>query len=123
MPIIQINLYEGRSQAEKIAICRSIQDAIKQALSITHDNFHHRICEFNDSTLLIPPGRSKNYIMIEINMLPGRDEALKLEMFRKIEANLKQFNISSDDILIICHDPSLENWYIRGKSGIEMRSK
>jgi len=123
MPVIQINLFEGRSKEEKIAICRSIQKAMKEALSISHDNFHHRIREFDDSTLLIPPGRSKNYIMIEINMLPGRDETLKLDMFRKIEANLQQFNIAQDDILIICHDPALENWYIRGKSGIEMQSK
>jgi len=123
MPVIQINLYEGRPKEEKIAICRSIQKAIKEALSISHDNFHHRICEFDDSTLLIPPGRSKNYIMIEINMLPGRDETLKLDMFRKIEANLQQFNIAQDDILIICHDPDLENWYIRGKSGKEMHNK
>lgn len=123
MPVIQINIFEGRSKEEKVAICRSIQKAIKDALSIAHDNFHHRIVEFDDSTLLIPPGRSKNYIMIELNMLPGRDEALKLGMFRRIEANLQQFNIAPDDILIICHDANLENWYIRGKSGIEMQKK
>jgi len=123
MPVIQINLFEGRSKEEKIAICRSIQKAMKEALSISHDNFHHRIREFDDSTLLIPPGRSKNYIMIELNMLPGRNETLKLDMFRKIEANLQQFNIAQDDILIICHDPASENWYIRGKSGKEMHKK
>ena len=123
MPIIQIHLYEGRSKAEKIGICRSIQNSIKEALTITHDNFHHRIFEFDDSSMLIPPGRSKNYIIIEIDLLPGRDEALKLEMFKKIEANLLQFNIAQDDIHILCREPNLENWYIRGKSGKEMRNK
>jgi len=49
----------------------------RKALSITHDNFVHRIFEFDDSNMLLPPGKSKNYALIELDLLPGRDEALK----------------------------------------------
>ena len=119
MPVLHINLYKGRSDAEKISICRTIQNSIKEALSIPHDNFIHRIFEFDDSNMLIPPGKSKNYILIELDLLPGRDESLKLKMFRKIEENLLPFNISHNDILIIYREPNLENWYIDGKSGKE----
>ena len=123
MPIVQINLYKTRSNEEKMGICRSIQNSIKEALSITHDDFVHRIYEFDDSNMLIPLGKSKNYILIELDLLPGRDEALKLELFKKIEEGLLEFNISPNDILIIYREPNLENWYIDGKTGKERRAK
>jgi len=116
MPVIQISLYEGRSSEEKMGICRSIQNSIKDSLSITHDNFIHRIFEFDDSSMLVPPGKSRNYIIIELNLLPGRDQALKLQLFKKIEENLLKFKISANDILIIYREPSLENWYIEGET-------
>jgi phenylpyruvate tautomerase PptA (4-oxalocrotonate tautomerase family) len=119
MPIVKINLYRGRSDAEKTGICRSIQNSIKETLSIPHDNFVHRIFEFDDSNMLVPPGKSRNYILIELDLLPGRDEALKLKMFKKIEENMLRFNISQNDILIIYREPNLENWYIDGQSGKE----
>ncbi|HTY23271.1 MAG TPA: tautomerase family protein [Desulfomonilaceae bacterium] len=122
MPVVQINLYEGRSDEEKTGICRSIQNSIKETLSIPHDNFLHRIFEFNDSNMLIPPGKSQNYIFIELDVFPGRDESLKLKLFKKIEENLQQFNIQQNDILIIYREPSLEDWYISGKTGTQ-RSK
>ncbi len=77
MPIVQINLYKTRSNEEKMGICRSIQNSIKEALSITHDDFVHRIYEFDDSNMLVPTGKSKNYMLIELDLLPGRDEAFK----------------------------------------------
>ncbi len=122
VPIIQLNLYKTRSNEEKMDICRSIQNSIKETLSITHDNFLHHIFEFDDSNMLIPPGKSKNYIMIELDLFPGRDEGLKLELFKKIEESLLQFNISRNDILIIYREPNLENWYIEGKTGKERHS-
>jgi phenylpyruvate tautomerase PptA (4-oxalocrotonate tautomerase family) len=122
VPIVQINLYKTRSNEEKMGICRSIQDSMKGTLSISHDDFVHRIYEFDDSNMLVPPGKSKNYILIELDLLPGRGEALKLELFKKIEEGLLQFNITPNDILIIYREPNLENWYIEGKTGKERRA-
>lgn len=117
MPVIKISIFKGVHSSEKQEICNAIQNAIKESLNITHNNFHHLIFEFDEEHLFIPPGKSKNYIFIELDFFPGKTRDQKLKMFRMIEAGLLKFNIQKDDILIIYHEPALENWFIRGSTG------
>jgi phenylpyruvate tautomerase PptA (4-oxalocrotonate tautomerase family) len=120
MPVIKICIYKGVHSSEKREICNAIQDSIKKSLNITHDNFHQRIFEFDEEHLFIPPGKSKNYISIELDLFPGKTRDQKLKMFKMIEAGLLKFNIQKDDILIIYREPKLENWFIRGSTAYEL---
>lgn len=122
MPVVNITMFSGRTSVEKTDICRTIQQIIKDTFHITHDNFHHRVNEFSDHDLLIPAASSRNYISIEFDFLPKRSVNEKRELYINIETGLKRFGINTEDILMILREPELENWYIRGKSGEEIKS-
>lgn len=120
MPIIKINIFAGKTNEEKKGICDHIQTALKQSFKINHDNFHYRIFEFKESEMIIPAGKSKNYILIELELFPGKTKEQKNEMYKLIEKKLKLLNIDKDDIIIIFREPQLENWYIRGETAEEI---
>jgi phenylpyruvate tautomerase PptA (4-oxalocrotonate tautomerase family) len=123
MPVVTITMYKGRSVEEKKKICHSIQKIIKDTFSITHDNFHHRINEYDDFDMFVPPVSSKNYISLEFEFMPDRSTEEKNELYTNIAGGLKNYNINMEDILMIIREPALENWYIRGKTGEEIKSK
>jgi phenylpyruvate tautomerase PptA (4-oxalocrotonate tautomerase family) len=123
MPIIEINMYKGRSTEEKKNICSAIQMAIKETYKIEHNNFHHRINEYDETNLLVPPSQSKNYFSLELDFFPGRSKGDKNKLYENITKSLESFNIAAEDIMIIIREPLLENWYIRGKSGEEIKQR
>jgi len=121
MPVISLTLYKGRPSAEKELICQTILQTMKDCFSIQHNNFHCRINEYDKDELLIPEASSANYLSIEIDSFPGKTPDQKTELYHRLEERLAAFSIARNDILIIFREPALENWYIRGKSGTEMR--
>lgn len=120
MPIIKVNIFTGKTTEEKKRICDSIQSALKESLNINHNNFHYRIFEFQESEMIIPPGKSRNYILLELDLFPGKTKDQKNNMYNSIKNRLKLLNIDKDDILIIFREPKLENWYIRGETAEEI---
>jgi hypothetical protein len=87
-----------------------------------HNNFHCRINEYSETEMIVPPVSSKNYISIEITFLPGKPVSEKECFYKNLQKELLAFNIKENDIIIIFQEPTLENWYLRGKTGIEIKS-
>lgn len=122
MPVINVSLFNGRSHDDKNAICKTIIQEMKSAFKIEHNNFHCRIHEYSETEMIVPPVSSKNYISIEITFLPGKSVSEKEYFYKNLQKKLLSFNIKENDIIIILQEPILENWYIRGKTGIEIKS-
>jgi phenylpyruvate tautomerase PptA (4-oxalocrotonate tautomerase family) len=120
MPVTQISVLKGWSSEQKQAICRGIQSAVKDVLCIAHDNFYHRIVEFDRSHMLLPQGVSERQVLIELDLFAGRKEEIKRALFEQIEKNLLQHSIQPEDIMIIYREHPLESWYIRGRVGAEI---
>src|SRR6266508_3065349 len=59
-------------------------------------------------------GGSENYILAEITAFPGRSLTAKRAVYKAIVRNLGEVGIPASDILIVLHEPSMENWGIRG---------
>lgn len=120
MPIIKMSIYKGKTTEEKKNICVAIQAAVKEVLLLNHDNFTHRIYEFSKENMIIPEGRSDNYMILELDMFPGKSKEQKRNIFPLILENLSKYEISKDDLIIIYREPLTENWYIRGQTAEEM---
>ena len=54
-------------------------------------------------------------MIIEITMFKGRSLEAKKRLYKNIVKNLTgALNIDGNDIIIVLHEPPLENWGIRG---------
>ena len=59
--------------------------------------------------------RTDNAVIIEITAFKGRTAEAKKALYQRIVGNLSMNpGIKGNDIMIIIHEPSLENWGIRG---------
>ena len=116
MPVISISLFRGKIIEDKIRICRTIQRVFKSAFKIEHDNFHFRINEYAESEMIIPAMSSHNYLIIEIDLMPGKSISEKNIFYENVKKELHALKIYENDILVILREPSSENWYVRGET-------
>ncbi len=62
-----------------------------------------------------PPVKTDNVTAIEITAFKGRSNEAKKRLYQAIAENLAANpGIKGDDIMIVLHEPPLENWGIRG---------
>lgn len=114
MPLVKLNVFEGRSIEFKHGVADCIHEALIEAFKIKEDDKLFRIIEFKKEDFIIPPNKTENYILIEISIFPGRSLDAKRLLYRNIVENLKKLGISADDIFILLQEESLDNWGIRG---------
>jgi phenylpyruvate tautomerase PptA (4-oxalocrotonate tautomerase family) len=120
MPVIIVSLFRGKIIEDKIKICEAIQKALRSAFKTEHNNFHFRINEYAESEMIIPAGSSKNYLIIEIDLMPGKSGSEKNTFYKNIRDELHVLNITENDILVMLREPTFENWCIRGETGQEI---
>lgn len=114
MPLVKINIIEGRTVIEKHGIVECVHKALVGAFKIKDDDKCFRIIEFKREDFVIPPTKTDKYILIEILIFPGRSLDAKRLLYGKIVDNLKQIGIEAGDIFILLQEEPLDNWGIRG---------
>ena len=83
-------------------------------------NLYLRLFEVEEGNYEPLPGRSDKFTLIEINLLPGRDEVLKKSTIQEITRMLGELlAIAPEDIFIVISDPLRENWGHRGIQATE----
>ncbi len=115
MPLVRTTLRTGKTDHYKKALRDGIHNALVQAFKIPEQDRHQILHELDAGHFEAPPARMENATMIEITAFKGRSNDAKRELFRSIAENLaKDPGIKGDDIIIVVHEPPLENWGIRG---------
>ncbi len=115
MPVIRITIREGKSLDYKKALLDGVHNALVQSFKIPETDRIQSLVELSRDYFEVPPTRSDNAAIIEITAFKGRSLNAKRELYRTIIDHLaKSPGIAGDDILIILHEPPLENWGIRG---------
>lgn len=115
MPVVRITIRAGKSPEYKKALLDGIHSALVQSFKIPeHDRFQ-MLHELDDERFEAPPAKTDNVTVIEITAFKGRSNEAKKQLYQAIVNNLgKAPGIRGDDIIIILHEPPLENWGIRG---------
>jgi len=114
MPIVKISLLDSWSREEQLSISRALHKVLVDVLGIPDSDFNHRILRFNRDTWQLPPGKSDRYVLVEMDLFPGRREETKAKLFRSIVSHLGESGIPDTDVVIIVNEPPLGNWGIRG---------
>lgn len=114
MPLVRLVIRTGRSVEEKRALLDAVHNALVEAFRIPEDDRTQRIDEYAPEDFEIPPGRSVNYILVEVTAFPGRSLEAKRKLYQTITQNLAALGIARPDILIVLNEPSLDNWGVKG---------
>lgn len=114
-PLVKIEVIEGKTREYKQAILDGVHQALMKSLGIPDSDRFQRIYELPFNNFEYPPDRTPNVTIIEITMFKGRTLKAKRELYQAIVNNLeKNPGIKGHDIMIILHEPPLENWGVRG---------
>ncbi|HME52099.1 MAG TPA: tautomerase family protein [Candidatus Lokiarchaeia archaeon] len=115
MPIARVDVIAGKSAGYKQALLDGIHDALVHALKIPKDDRNQVLTEHAAGDFERRAGQSDKFTIIEITMFKGRSLDAKRALYQRIVENLKKKpGIEGNDILIVLHEPPLENWGIHG---------
>ena len=99
-------------------------DAVYQAqliaFKLPEDDKQIRYLEYRPECFPIPPGKTENYTIIEFSIFPGRSLAAKRVLYEGIATRFGALGIQPSDIIIVLHEPQLDNWGVRGKPASEI---
>ncbi len=115
MPFVRITIRSGRPGQYRKALLEGVHNALVRAFKIPEQDRYQVLHELDAEHFETPPAKTENVTMIEITAFKGRSNEAKKELYRAIVENLATNpGIKGDDIMIIVHEPPLENWGIRG---------
>lgn len=115
MPAVKIEILKGKSDKHKKAILNGVHDALVHAIKIPDYDRFQRLYELDKSNFEYPETKTDNVTLIEITMFQGRSITTKKALYKAINNNLaKNPGINGNDITIVLHEPSLENWGVKG---------
>jgi phenylpyruvate tautomerase PptA (4-oxalocrotonate tautomerase family) len=114
MPLVRIEILEGRSVDERRQLLQAVHEALVEAFDIPEDDRTQRIVEHDPVNFEIPPGSSERYTLIEITAFPGRSRDAKAALYEAIVRRLGDVGVEANDVSIVLHEPPMEDWGIRG---------
>ncbi len=112
MPMVHVHLRAGRPAAQKQAILDGLHAAFVEALKLRPNDRNQLLHE-------LPPehfesGYGPDAVFVEAHLFQGRSVEAKRALYRLAADALERAGVRRDAILIVLHDPPLENWGIRG---------
>lgn len=114
MPLTRIEGRRRRADAEVQAVIEAVYRAQREALRVPEWDRQIRYVEHRPDNFHVLPGRSENYLLVEISLFAGRSMDAKRALYKAIVRGLGLLGVKPDDITIVLHEVPLENWGIRG---------
>lgn len=114
MPLAKIEACRARTPDQVAALIEAIYQAQREALKVPADDRQIRYVEHRPEHFPQPPGKSENYTLVEFTLFPGRSIEAKRLLYQEVVRRFGALGIEPRDILIVVHEPPLENWGIRG---------
>jgi phenylpyruvate tautomerase PptA (4-oxalocrotonate tautomerase family) len=116
MALARIEVLEGRGDAEKRGMVQAVRAALSEALRAPAEDPFVRLAEYSRDAFSLPhPDRhSDAYTLVEVTMFAGRSMEAKRRLYAAIVRGLAEFDVPPDDVLIVIHEPPMENWGVDG---------
>lgn len=120
MPIAKIEVCRSRPPEQIAALINAVYEAQLEALKVPEDDKQIRYVEHRPEHCPIPPGKTENYTFVEFLLFPGRSLEAKRRLYKGIVRRFGALGIEPTDIIIVLHEPPLDNWGIRGQPASEV---
>ena len=112
MPLVHVHLRAGRSAAQKKAILDGLHAAFVEGLKIPESDRNQLLHEYAPEHFEARYG--PDGVFVEATVFPGRSRDAKRTLYRLVVEYLERAGVAKDRVLIVLHEPHLENWGIRG---------
>ena len=115
MPLVRIDVNQGRSPEQLQGLSRSIHDAILAEYGIPERDYFHVLTEHAHGQILAQDAglgfeRTPDVVMIQIFTQAGRGQEAKQSLFTAIAANLAAAGIAGEDVFIGYVENTAGDW-------------
>jgi len=114
MPISRIEGRRARSAAEVQSLIEALYLAQREALRVPEWDRQIRYVGHKAEDFHVVPGRSDNYLLVEITLFAGRSLEAKRALYRQVVERFGRLGVDANDITIVLHEVPPDNWGIRG---------
>lgn len=114
MPLTRIETRRAWPPEQVAALMEAVYLAQREALKLPEGDKNIRYLEHRPEHFSVPPGKTENFTLVEVQMFPGRSLAAKRALYQGIVQRLGALGIAPTDILIVLQEPPLDNWGLRG---------
>jgi phenylpyruvate tautomerase PptA (4-oxalocrotonate tautomerase family) len=112
MPLVHVHLRAGRAAPQRQAILDALHAAFVEALKIPQKDRNQLVHEYAPEHF--EAGYGPEAVFVEATVFPGRSIDAKRRLYRLIVDGLAAAGVARDQVLIVLHEPPMENWGIRG---------
>jgi 4-oxalocrotonate tautomerase family enzyme len=114
VPITRIEGRRTRTSEEVQALIEAVYLAQREALQVPEWDRQIRYIEHKPEYFHVIPGRSENYLLVEISMFAGRSLEAKRALYQGVVRRFARLGVDPEDVTILVHEVPAENWGIRG---------
>lgn len=115
MPLVRIEMKKGKSKEYKKIMFDCVHSGLVESLGIEEWDRFQRIIEIDEDDFETAPGKTDDFMIIELTIFPGRSKEQKKKAIELITAKLgEKLSIAPTDIFIVMSEPPLENWGMGG---------
>ena len=114
MPHVRIEVIAGRTPSEKRALMDAVHQLLMEALKIPDWDNNQRLLEYPADCYDLPPGCTAKRTYIECTLFPGRSLEAKKRLYQLLVDRLEGLGTPRRDVIIVLHEPPMENWGIHG---------
>ena len=116
MPLVEIDLLEGRSEAELDAISDAVHEAMVAVLDVPQRDRFQIITERDPGRLRFDPNyfdidRDQQFVLIRITLAAGRSTDAKQEFYRRLAGLLaERIGIRTENLAVTMVQNAREDW-------------
>jgi len=112
MPLVKIELQQGRDKKTVLELRDTVMDAVIEALKVPPDDRNIRLFEYQADLFQMKPPYE---VIIEITMFAGRTKETKKRLYQAVTGKLAAAGIiEREKVFIVINEIPAENWGIRG---------
>lgn len=134
MPLVRIDVNEGRAPDELQRLSRAIHDAILAEYGIPERDYFHILTEHPQGQILAQDAglgfeRSGGVVMIQIFTQGGRSQEAKQKLFAAVAGKLSEEGVAGEDVFIGYVENTAGDWsfgfgraqYVTGELAVPKR--
>lgn len=114
MPLAKIEVRKSHSPETVQALIEAVYLAQREALKVPERNRQIRYIEHRPEHFAVPPDKTEDYTLVEISLFAGRSLEAKKALYQSIANRFEALGIPRDQVMIVLHEPPLDNWGFRG---------